>query len=197
MTAPRPSSPSSLRRTLYILMPLIVLLFILAAINLLSTPQTAVSSQPTSSPTTAATAVLPTLTPTSIPPTKPVQETAVLPTPTSQPTATATPFPSNSAITLLGPPADSRLIQENPIPFYWSWPHPLAESDFFVVYLRQEGTEIVLGSVSEPNLGQVYQLIATSPVRGEVSWFVRLESGETAVFLQESPVRPIRIVTNR
>ncbi|MEM7116626.1 MAG: hypothetical protein AAF614_29600 [Chloroflexota bacterium] len=197
MTAPRPPSPRSLQRTLYILMPLIVLLFILAAINLLSKPQTVVSIQPTSLPTTTATAAPPTLTPAAVSPTEPAQETAVLPRPTSQPTVTATPFPDSSGITLLGPPADSTLIQKNPIPFYWSWPHPLAESDFFVVYLRQEGEEVVLGSVAEPNLGQIYQLVATSPVWGEASWFVRLESRETAVFLQESPARPIQIVTNR
>ena len=178
-------------------MPLLILLVIVGLINLLPEQETAVSAQPTASPTIEATAVLPTSTSTAIPPTEPAQETAVLPTSTPQPTATGTPFPSDSMITLLGPPTHSTLIQNNPMPFYWSWPHPLGESDFFTVYLRQETEVFVLGQISEPNLGQMYQLEATSPVLGEATWFVRLESGKTAVFRQESPSRNITIVTNR
>lgn len=118
-------------------------------------------------------------------------ETAV-PTPISiEPAPT---IPPGAVVELIGPPAGSHFPVDASISFYWRWPFVLDENQQFVVYLLQDQQEILLGMLTEPNLGNdAYylsgELAATAVQAGAVQWEVRLENAPGQIILATSERR--------
>ena len=174
------------RRVLLIMTPLLLTILGLVSINMLfgwqPTGAERVRRPATSAATTAgvvqseavagATMGSPTAVSTAI-----LFETAV-PTPESiEPVAT---IPADVRIELIGPPAGSQFAMDAPISFYWRWPFDLSETQQFAVYLLRGQQEILLGILTEPNLGNAYHLssaLTTTTAQAEaVQWEARLES---------------------
>ncbi|NHZ72100.1 MAG: hypothetical protein GWP17_03330, partial [Aquificales bacterium] len=111
--------------------------------------------------------VLPTLAPTTTPP----PTTTSIPQPTLPPTAT---------ITLLGPPDQSRITAQDTVTVYWTWPLPLAEDQYFGVYLQDETGETRIGRLEEANFGAGYRWQTEAQYLtddgGEVRYLIKLET---------------------
>lgn len=155
------------------------------------------SQQPTGEMAVTATAVSPQApSPTTV---------ALATTATSQPIATAlvgpataTPYASPSysedeIIHLLGPPADSTFGNDAIISFYWQWPLPLSDDQFFELSLLTEGEKHVLGTVNEVNIGDSYRLHVDMGEVAETAvpqqWQVALKTSFAAQPLRTSEVR--------
>lgn len=172
------------QRVVYILMPLFLLLLFLGAINLWGGQETAVSLPPSPVPATP-----PTNTPT---PTKAATANAatpLTPTPTDQPAAL---LPTDDII-LLGPPAGSTFPINTTITLFWQWPHLLTDGQQFTVYWQQDAQIQLLGQLTEPNFGDLFQLQTTPTIAGNVLWWVSLETSIIQTKQIESSQRSLYI----
>ncbi|MCP4417737.1 MAG: hypothetical protein GY805_14025 [Chloroflexi bacterium] len=124
----------------------------------------------------------------------PILLATILPaTPEPTPTFAPTPIPqlSNSAnINLIGPPSNSNFTQNNLVSFYWTYSEEQQPGQQFVLILQQNGQEMLLGKLTEPNLGSGYQLmidLGNVAVSGTAVWQVRLQwsSGEQRLIAAE------------
>lgn len=110
------------------------------------------------------------------------------------PSAAITPQP----ITLQGPPADSAFRASDEVNFFWLWPSTITAGDQFVLFISDGSETTVVGTVTEMNLGQGYQLqiplgdIIGQP--GNYGWQVVLEASDTGDIVARSELRPIRII---
>lgn len=182
------------KRTIYVLTPLVLLLLLLAGINLIprwlssaSSEQTTAVSPATAPPRTQASVASAT---TTVAPT-----TIASPTPSATPTAWPT-MPPNGTLALLGPPSGSSLPATAAVTFYWQWSAPLIEGQRFVVYLLDEESERPLGVVTEPNLGTHYQLsvpLGDSVTTGAYRWQIRLEHADPPYTYLSSATRALVI----
>lgn len=129
--------------------------------------------------------------------------------PTSQPTATTSPTPTiiptptlppNAAINLLGPPDNSPFRKSDTITLYADWTLPLTEPQHLAAYIRiDEDTPILIGTLDEPNAGQVYRWqidlsafdFATAV---NLKWWLQLQTSETTPPLLTSPVRQVTLL---
>lgn len=118
------------------------------------------------------------------------------------PTATITPMPTatlppDAVVRLLGPPADALFRTTDTITFYWQWPAPMEEGQFFQLILFTATEQIVLGQMSEPNLGTQFNLqwVAHQALEPELvgQWQIELRSPTGAV-LRSSEQRIIRFL---
>ncbi|MCB8985532.1 MAG: hypothetical protein H6659_17030 [Ardenticatenaceae bacterium] len=184
------------KRIIYTVMPLTLLLLCLGLINLLPDQQApaAGSGGQTDKGETAVTTA--DNTPSAL---------ATLAPPTAAPTITPTPAPTplptlppDAAITLLGPPDGSVFSAAAPLSLYWTWPYPLREDEYFAIYLAAAGTEQFLGRVPEPNLGDGYfwqvPPAALSGLGPELSWQIRLQSTLADAPLLASETRAVRLI---
>lgn len=121
-----------------------------------------------------------------------------------EPTATAvvveaTPVPTEMAVSVLlqGPPAGSFFRPADSVTFYWTFPEALGHGRQFVVYLLDGEEQLVLGVVSDANLGEGYQLQAVPGQivgqAGNYSWLVVLEDEATGAIIGSSEPRLIAI----
>lgn len=179
------------RRFWFTITPLLILLVILGAYNLLLLRQssTAVATNPTPTLTPR-----PTRTPLPEGTRAPILQATILPSPT--PTLTPRPdVPETAVITLLGPPDESSLPQNGRLAFYWSYPAPLPPHQQFVLILRQEESVQILGTLDQPNFGELYQLLvdfdAIEPVVGTAVWQLQLQGGAEEQLLLASEERQI------
>jgi hypothetical protein len=191
-------SISAKRGWLAIMTPFLLLVSCLVSLNLGQW----FGSQPTDVVVGTATAVVtpPTPTPTTSVPTIPPAPTTTT-TPTPAPTAyVPPPFTDSDIIQLLGPPAESRFSATTTLSFYWQWPLPLTEEQFFVVYFLTEDNEIRVGTVGEPNIGDGYRLHvdieALKLTAVSLQWQVRLASDLTDEPLRVSEKRPLTLLEN-
>ncbi len=196
MAEPHLVRPNKRRRIFTIITPLLLLLLCLGLLNSLPRPKPA-APPPTFTPK-AETAVP---TPAALAPIQ-TEETAVLPTQTTPPTATAIPlpvFPPTATITLLGPPADSRLLADDSLTLYWTWSEPLAEDQYFGVYLRDETGDVPVGRLVEANLGMGYRwqtaVNALTDSGGEIQLLVKLETIRSETPLLSSEPRTFVILS--
>jgi PKD repeat protein len=89
--------------------------------------------------------------------------------------------------------------------FTWEWPDALRSDQHFVVYWSDGVQELPLGTVTQPLLGNQYQLrllaslLAPAPgtASGRYHWLVRLENREDGRTLTESEPRPIQLIVPR
>ncbi len=104
---------------------------------------------------------------------------------TAVPPATATPIPlptlpSTATITLLGPPDQSRIMADDSITVYWTWPLPLAEDQYFGVYLQEESGDSRIGRLEQANFGSGYRWQTEAQYLtdggGEVRYLIKLET---------------------
>ena len=184
------------KRVIYIIMPLALLLLCLGLINWLPNQQPSASgsggqtnggetavSTTNNPPAALATLAPPTATPTATP----------TPAPTPRPT-----LPPDAAITLLGPPDGSVFSAAAPLSLYWTWPYPLHEDEYFAVYLAAAGTEQLLGRLAEPNLGAGYRWQILPDVftglGADLAWQIRLESTLADAPLLSSETRTVRLI---
>ncbi len=175
-----PRRLSKRKRAILIILPFIMLLLCLGLLNAwaisvappptptrLSASATAVTTQAPALETVATDAALPTLAATAVPP----PTTTPIPQPPLPPTAT---------ITLLGPPNQSRFMAEDNITLYWTWPLPLAEDQYFGIYLQEETGESRIGRLEEANFGTGYRWQTEAQYLtddgGEVRYLIKLET---------------------
>ncbi|MBK8901377.1 MAG: hypothetical protein IPM53_09355 [Anaerolineaceae bacterium] len=153
--------------------PLLILLVTLSIYNLTTTrhAETAVATHPT--------LTLPRATRTPFPPgtRPPILQATILPSPT--PTSTPRPDVLETAvITLLGPPDESSLPPDGRLAFYWAYTAPLQPRQQFVLTLRQNDANQVLGALNRPNFGDLFQIMvdfeAVEPAVGTAVWQVQL-----------------------
>ena len=120
----------------------------------------------------------------------------IIPTITTAPYTPPT-FPPESTIQLLGPPSDSIFPTTTRLSFYWQWPHPLTEDQFFALYLITPNREQLIGTITEPNIGQNYRLHIsledlTTP-NTPYQWQIHLKSMFVAESLIISQQRPFTL----
>jgi hypothetical protein len=134
--------------------PLLILLVLLGVYNLLILRQNSTAVATNFTPTQPR----PTQTPLPEGTRAPILLATILPSPT--PTLTPRPnVPETAVITLLGPPDESSLPQNGRLAFYWSYPAPLQPRQQFVLILHQEESMQILGTLDQPNFGELYQLL--------------------------------------
>jgi len=200
---------SKRKRAILITLPFLLLLLCLGGLNIwarsvaplpTATPEankaeTAVSTKfstdiptepaPLKSVTPAPDNELPTLAATAVPP----AEVTLIPQPTLPPTAT---------IILLGPPDQSRFMAEDNITVYWTWPLPLAEDQYFGIYLQEETGDSRIGRLEEANFGTGYRWQTEAQYLtddgGEVSYLIKLETILTDTPLITSEPRALFIL---
>ena len=128
---------------------------------------------------------LPTLAPTAVPPAK----VTLIPQPTLPPTAT---------ITLLGPPDQSRIMAEDSITVYWTWPLPLAEDQYFGIYLQEDTGDTRVGRLEKANFGAGYRWQTEAQYLtdggGEVRYLIKLETILTDTPLISSEPRTLFVL---
>jgi hypothetical protein len=82
---------------------------------------------------------------------------------------------------------------------YWQWPLELHEDLHFAVYLiNEKEQEILLGTVTENNLGKQYFLDVSlrdliSAQNNSYFWQVRLEQQSTGKTLTQSEIRTLNL----
>jgi hypothetical protein len=108
---------------------------------------------------------------------------------TAVPTAT---LPAEILASLVGPPAQSIFPLNAAISFYWTSTYAPGENEVYGVFVANEGTEIVAGTVEAANFGRQFQLrvqptdLGLEP--GSYTWDVRLiEEGNATARWQSSP----------
>ncbi|MCZ7672635.1 MAG: hypothetical protein M5U34_38720 [Chloroflexi bacterium] len=196
MAEPHLVRPNKRRRIFTIITPLLLLLLCLGLLNSLPRPK------PAAPPPLYAKSGNGRSHPRCSGPHSNREETAVLPTQTTPPTATAIPlpvFPPTATITLLGPPADSRLLADDSLTLYWTWSEPLAEDQYFGVYLRDETGDVPVGRLAEANLGMGYRwqtaVNALTDSGGEIQLLVKLETIRSETPLLSSEPRTFVILS--
>lgn len=122
---------------------------------------------------------------------------------TAEPTNTATvSLPTESAsdnftISVLSPGPNREFSVGETINFDWFWPTLPRDGQHFAVYLIDNGTEYLLGTLTEPNNGAAYRLQISGdslPVTGDnLAWQVRLEDIEGGVVQVASDPIPLVI----
>jgi hypothetical protein len=124
------------------------------------------------------------------------------PVPTRFPEVTQTPVATllpKETFTLTGPPAGSRLSISLPLTFYWVADRDLAEGESFELFLVQDNDEIFVGSLSEPNLGNAYQVNFIPESKdlfpGNYYWMVKVVEKDGGSILGESERRTITLVS--
>jgi hypothetical protein len=122
----------------------------------------------------------------------PPAEVTLIPQPTLPPTAT---------ITLLGPPDQSRFMAEDTITIYWTWPLPLAEDQYFGIYLQEETGETRIGRLEEANFGTGYRWQTEAQYLtddgGEVNYLIKLETILSDTPLITSEPRTLFVLTSQ
>ena len=186
---------SKTRRVIYTIMPLTLLLLCLGLFNFVADapPEDAavvVIGGGTAVPANTDPAALVTLAP-------PTATAPATPSPTPTPLPT---LPPDAAITLLGPPDGSVFSPTALLSLYWTWPDPLREDQYFVVYLTGSGGEKRLGDLTEPNLGDGYhwqiQPADLTGLGADFTWQIRLESTLAAAAQLTSEARIVRLIGN-
>jgi hypothetical protein len=170
--------------------PLLILLVLLGVYNLLILRQNSTAVATNFTPTQPR----PTQTPLPEGTRAPILLATILPSPT--PTLTPRPnVPETAVITLLGPPDESSLPQNGRLAFYWSYPAPLQPRQQFVLILHQEESMQILGTLDQPNFGELYQLLVDfddiEPVVGTAVWQLQLQGGDEKQLLLASEERQI------
>ena len=196
---------TELRRAVYILAPLFLLLAAIGLAALLPSPAGGrLAGEKATSPTAGATTPMPSgLNAATSSLTAEVMSMAlatpweVMRTPTI--TSTSPVVSAEESVTrpvepivILGPPHGSRFRADDPITFLWRWRNSLEEGQRFVVYLSDGEQSTLLGSIDEPNFGEDYRLEGRLPDSvggaGDYSWVVVLESerGESTILSSET-----------
>jgi hypothetical protein len=157
-----------------------------STVTAVSTETTALKSIATETPDTETS--LPTLAPTAAPP--PAATPIPLPT-----------FPPTATITLLGPPDQSRIMAEDSINVYWTWSLPLAEDQYFGIYLQEETGDTRVGRLEEANFGTGYRWQTEAQhltdSGGEIRYLIKLETILTDTPLITSEPRTLFILVNQ
>lgn len=183
------------KRIIYTIMPLGLLLLCLGMINLLPTrPTPETNTGGSSEGATAVAANTPSAALATLPPPSATPTATPLPSPTPLPT-----LPPDAAITLLGPPDGSVFSAAAPLSLYWTWPYPLRDDTTFAIYLTANGVEQKLGALGEPNLGDngYYWQIQPADLAGlsaDLTWQIRLESTLADTPLLTSETRAARLI---
>jgi hypothetical protein len=197
---------SKRKRAILITLPFLLLLLCLGGLNIWA--RTVGQSNPASTnPVSTVTAVSTETSATEPTATEITNRETSLPTlaPTAAPPATATPiplptFPPTATITLLGPPDQSRIMAEDSINVYWTWPLPLAEDQYFGVYLQEETGDTRVGRLEKANFGSGYRWQTEAQYLtddgGEVSYLIKLETILTNEPLMTSEPRSLFILSN-
>ncbi|MFL7839133.1 MAG: hypothetical protein ACK2U0_09460 [Candidatus Promineifilaceae bacterium] len=127
--------------------------------------------------------------------------------PTASPQATSSPTSSpaptmlpENMVTLSGPPVDSRFPRSVPISFYWYSDRDLTEGESFALVLTNDSEEKSAGSLSEPNMGNAYQINfvpeADGLSAGDYFWMIKIIDQESGSTLGESETRSITLIDN-
>lgn len=71
-------------------------------------------------------------------------------------------------------------MAEDNITVYWTWPLPLAEDQYFGIYLQEETGESRIGRLEEANFGTGYRWQTEAQYLtdddGELSYLIKLEN---------------------
>lgn len=185
----KPGRKINRKRFLYSITPLVLMLVALVVLNVV-TPRTA----PPPASGGSHTAVPPQPIANASPPTRgPILQATILPSPT--PTITPLPNPpAEAAITLFGPPTESRLPVDGRITFYWAYSELLLPGQAMVLTLHQNDMVVAASSLTEPNFGSGYQIsldLAEMAEEGTAVWQVQLKWQNTAVPLLQSEQRSL------
>jgi hypothetical protein len=178
-----PHRLSKRKRAILISLPFLMLLLCLGLLNVWARSVAVSPTATTLSTTTTSTTAVPT----EPPALKPISTQTGLPTlaATAVPPATVTPIPPptlppTATITLLGPPDQSRIMAEDSITVYWTWPLPLAEDQYFGIYLQEETGDTRVGRLEAANFGTGYRWQSEARYLvdggGEVSYLIKLET---------------------
>ncbi len=183
------AKPRRWQQVLYILAPFFLLLVCLGFINFVPGRFTAVPTTPSPQPENErGTAVSPATI-------NPLPTVTLPPTPTLVPTVT---LPPDAVIELLGPPASSSFRRSDTISFYANWPLPLTESQQLAAYIRIDNQPILLGTLEEPNIGQLYRWQMNIGEMAETAvsleWWVQLQTGSNTPPLLTSTSRPVTLL---
>lgn len=121
--------------------------------------------------------------------------------PTITPAATPKLIPTmlpNDMVKLSGPPAESRFTLSTPLTFYWFANRQLSEGESFKLFLANDTVEKLVGTVSEPNLGNAYQVNfipeSANFSAGEYFWIVKKVQQNEGLILGESDQRSITLL---
>ncbi|MBP6469527.1 MAG: hypothetical protein KBE23_15705 [Chloroflexi bacterium] len=182
------------KRIIYTIMPLALLLLCLGMINLLPTRPTTETNAGGAEGETAVAANTSSAALATLPPPTATPTATPLPSPTPLPT-----LPPEAAINLLGPPNGSVLSAAAPLSLYWTWPYPLRDDTAFAIYLTASGVEQKLGALGEPNLGDYsyYWQIQPADLAGlsaDLTWQIRLESTLAPTPLLSSETRTVQLI---
>ncbi|PID85376.1 MAG: hypothetical protein CSB13_08170 [Chloroflexi bacterium] len=189
----KPQRLTKRKRAALMTLPFILMLLVLALLNMWA--RSVVETMPPPTPNAQDEAVTERVAAATPPPTvksvtpetQATATEAALPTraitPTHTPTATPISLPTlppTATITLLGPPDQSRLMADDSITIYWTWPLPLAADQFFGIYQQEEDSEFRIGRLEQANFGTGYrwqtdaQHLTTG--HGEVRYLIKLET---------------------
>ncbi|MCP5095446.1 MAG: hypothetical protein GY943_07835, partial [Chloroflexi bacterium] len=144
---------SRTKRMIYAFLPFSLLLLIVSMINLISWWQAVQRVDIVANTAVATTVAVAVKTAVSVQPTQP-------PTPTNSP-STATPhptYPLTAHITLVGPPNNSILPDTENVSFYWTFPSPVYEGDYFSLFIINDTQEAHIATIFEPNRGSTYRI---------------------------------------
>ncbi len=189
---------TSIRRVIYIVTPLFLLILCLALINFFPL----LVGDSTASPVSEGGSLQTETETETVTKASEAAATAVPPTPTLQPAPTPTnPLPPNAAISLLGPPDDSLFLLDsanNVVSFYWAWPQTLSEDQRLVLYIRVGEQDTPLGALEEPNMGNAYRwqedMTAFMDTAVPIQWLVKLQTvSDPQLVLAESEARTLRL----
>ena len=130
---------------------------------------------------------------TAMPPT--LLPATILPSPT--PSQTPQPaVPTAAAITLLGPPTESAVLINGRLSFYWRYSETLLPGQQMVFTLSQNDAPLVTVPISEPTLGDTFQLLLDFTAfedaeswPGTAVWQVHLERASEQTPLLSSEAR--------
>lgn len=121
--------------------------------------------------------------------------------PTITPVATSQLIPTllpNDSVQLSGPPVESRFSLSTPITFYWFANRLLSEGESFKLFLANDTVEKLVGTVSEPNIGEAYQVNfipeSAGLSAGEFFWTVKIVKDNGGLILGESDWRSITLL---
>ncbi len=179
---------SRIKRTIYALLPFVLLLIIVSVINLISWWQAVQRMKVVTETAVATSVVVDVETAVSVHPTQP-------PTPTnSPPTATPHPtYPLTAHITLAGPPNNSILPDTESVSFYWTFPSLVYEGDYFSLFIINDTQEAHIATIFEPNLGSTYRITVSAEelrnATGQIQWLIRLKNDLETAPLRTSEVR--------
>ncbi|MBE2224187.1 MAG: hypothetical protein IAF02_21795 [Anaerolineae bacterium] len=209
-SSPTPRRLSKRKRAAFTIMPFLLLLLCLAGLNLWarsivqSNPSPTSGAEPATAVPTEAPAMQSVATETTTSDTLNTGVPTLAATAAPPPTATAIPqptLPATATITLLGPPDQSRVMAEDSLTVYWTWPLPLAEDQYFGVYLQEESGDTRVGRLEAANFGAGYrwqtQAQYLTDDGGEVSYLIKLETILSDTPLITSEPRTLFVLTSQ